>query len=86
MNPLLDGVRGFALIGGVSTLGLSLRERVCSRLLFYFLVFAGMWLMNRLVPDPSEIEADHWEALGVARPYIAVPIDELERILVRESR
>ena len=70
----------------MSTLGLSLRERVCSRLLFYSLVFAGMGLMNRLVPDPAEVEAAKWERLGVARPYIAVPIEELERILVLESR
>jgi hypothetical protein len=45
-----------------------------------------MWAMNRVVPDPAEVEAAKWEKLGVARPYIAVPIEELERILVRESR
>ncbi len=70
----------------MSTLGLSLRERVYSRLLFYSLVLAGMWAMNRVVPDPAEVEAAKWEKLGVARPYIAVPIEELERIIVRESR
>lgn len=45
-----------------------------------------MWAMNRVVPDPAEVEAAKWEKLGVARPYIAVPIEEIERILVRESR
>ncbi len=85
-NHILDSGPGFALIDGVSTLGLSLRERVYSRLLFYSLVLAGMWAMNRVVPDPAEVEAAKWEKLGVARPYIAVPIEEIERILVRESR
>ncbi len=70
----------------MSTLGLSLRERVFSRLLFYSLVLAGMWAMNRFVPDPAEVEAAKWDRLGVAKPYIAIPVEELERILVRESR
>lgn len=86
MNQFLDSCPDFALIGGVSTLGLSLRERVYSRLLFYSLVLAGMWAMNRAIPDPAEMEEAKWEQLGVARPYIAVPIEELEMIIVRESR
>lgn len=82
----MESLRLFALIGGVSTLGLSLRERVCSRLLFYSLVLAGMWAMQRAVPDPAEVDAAKWESLGVARPYIAVPVEEMERFLVRQSR
>ena len=67
----------------MSTLGLSLRERIYSRLLFYSLVFAGMAAMNRALPDPEAVEAAKWEKLGVAKPFIAVPIEEVERYLVR---
>ncbi len=42
--------------------------------------------MNRFMPDPGAVEAAKWEALGVARAYIAVPVEEVERMLVRESR
>ena len=70
----------------MSTLGLTLRERLLSRLLFYALVGSGVWGMNRVLPDPGEIEAARWESLGVARPYIAVPIEEIEDWIVRESR
>jgi len=45
-----------------------------------------MWGTNLLVPDFEVLEAQRWEARGVARPYIAVPISEIERIIVRESR
>lgn len=67
-------------------MGLSLRERVCSRLLFYAIVVSGLWAMNRLMPDPAAVEEAKWEALGVARAYIAVPVEEVERLLIRESR
>lgn len=70
----------------MSTLGSTFRERVGSRLVFYGLVVSGLWGMNRLVPDPSAVEAAKWESLGVARAYIAVPVEEVERLLVRESR
>lgn len=70
----------------MSTLGLTLRERLCSRLLFYILVFSGMWAMNRALPDPAAQERAEEIALGVARPYIAVPFAEVERELFRLSR
>jgi len=85
-NHFLDSGKVSALLGVVSTLGLTLRERVCSRLVFYLLVFSGMWAANRILPDRAEAEAAKWAALGVARPYIAVPIEELEMIVIRESR
>lgn len=70
----------------MSTLGLSLRERVISRLLFYGLVVSGMWAMNRALPDPVTQEMAEAAALGVARPYIAVPYEQVERELFRISR
>lgn len=70
----------------MSTLGLSLRERVCSRALFYLLVVTSMAVLNRILPDPTVAEAAKWEALGVAKPYIAVPYDEIERELFRHSK
>ncbi len=75
-----------ALIAFVSTLGSTSRERALSRLIFYSLVLSSLWTMNRLVPDSAEAEAAKWEALGVARPYIGVPVEEVERILFRASR
>ncbi len=70
----------------VSTLGLSLRERVCSRILFYVLVFSTMAMLNRILPDPHAAEAAKWEALGVAKPYLGVPYEQVERELFRMSR
>lgn len=85
-NQFLDFCLDLASIGVVSTLGLSLRERVCSRALFYLLVFTAMALLNRILPDPAVAEAAKWEALGVAKPYFAVPYEEIERELFRQSK
>ncbi len=71
---------------GVSTLGLSLRERVCSRILFYVLVFSTMAILSHILPDPHAAEAAKWEALGVAKPYLGVPYEQVERELFRMSR
>lgn len=70
----------------MNTLGISQKERVLSRISFYLLVLAVMWGTNRLIPDFDALEAQRWEARGVARPYIAVPVTELERLLISESR
>jgi len=70
----------------VNTLGISQKERILSRIRFYLLVMLVMWGTNRLIPDFEALEAQRWEARGVARPYIAVPLSELDRILIRESR
>lgn len=85
-NQFLDFWLDLASIGFVSTLGLSLRERLCSRALFYLLVFTTMALLNRILPDPAVAEAAKWESLGVAKPYIAVPYEEIERELFRQSK
>lgn len=85
-NQILDLGLISALIGIVNTLGISQRERFVSRIRFYLLVMLVMWGTNLLVPDFEALEAQRWEARGVARPYIAVPISEMERIIVRESR
>lgn len=45
-----------------------------------------MWGANRLAPDFAALEAQQWEALGVARPYIAVPVAEMDMVIVREIR
>lgn len=73
----------------MQTLGLSQVQRIRSRILFYGILIGGLWIFNHIVPQPGELEAEKWEALGVARPYIAVPIqqmDEVTRLLIRESR
>lgn len=75
-----------ALIERVSTLGVSRRERFVSRICFYLLVGFVMWGANRLAPDFAALEAQQWEALGVARPYIAVPVAEMDMVIVREIR
>lgn len=71
---------------GVSTLGLSLRDRVCSRILFYVLVFTTMTVLSRILPDPDAAESAKWEALGVAKPYLGVPYEQVQRELFRMSR
>lgn len=63
-----------------------MRERALSRLLFYGLVVSGMWAVNRALPDPVAQEKTEAAALGVARPYIAVPYEQVERELFRMSR
>jgi len=70
----------------VNTLGISQKERLLSRISFYLLVILVMWGTNRLIPDFDALEEHRWEARGVARPYIAVPMSEMERILISESR
>ena len=70
----------------MNTLGISEKERLLSRISFYLLVVLVMWGTNRLVPDFDALEAQRWEERGVARPYIAVPLSELERSLSSESR
>ncbi len=85
-NHFLDSWWFSALLALVSTLGISQRERLVSRICFYAIVSLVMWGANRFVPDFASLEAERWEARGVARPYIAVPISELEMIVIRESR
>lgn len=36
-----------------------------------------MWVTNALLPDWTAIEDAKWEAQGVVRPMIAVPVSEL---------
>ena len=50
------------------------------------LVTLVLWVTNHLIPDFEALEAQRWEDRGVARPYIAVPMSEMERILISESR
>jgi len=85
-NQILDLVLISALITFMNTLGISEKERLLSRISFYLLVVLVMWGTNRLVPDFDALEAQRWEERGVARPYIAVPLSELERSLISESR
>jgi len=70
----------------VSTLGISQKERLISRICFYAIVSLIMWGANLVIPDFASLEAQRWEDRGVARPYIAVPASEIEMILARESR
>jgi hypothetical protein len=85
-NQNLDFCPDLASIGTMTTLGLSLRERVSSRLLFYVLLVSGLAMVNRVLPDPAALEAARWEALGVAKPYLGVPYERVERELFRQSR
>jgi hypothetical protein len=68
------------------TLGLNLWQRLAGRLVFYGLVLSGLWAVGRSVPDPAAAEAAKWEAAGVAKPYIAIPYEAIERELFRLSR
>lgn len=61
----------------VSTLDVSTRDRVISRICFYLLVLGVFWMTNRLLPDWETIEREKWEARGVPTPLIAVPLSEL---------
>lgn len=70
---------------GVGSLGISRKERRISRVVFYLLVILVMWGTNLLTPDFKALEAQRWEAQGVARPYIAVSASEWEAIRVREK-
>lgn len=65
------------LTGGVSTLGVSTRDRIISRVCFYLLVLGVVWTTNQLLPDWEAIEQEKWEARGVVSPLIAVPLSEL---------
>ena len=85
-NQILDSRLISALIAFVNTLGISQKERILSRISFYLLVVLVMWGTNRLLPDFDALEAQRWETRGVARPYIAVPMSEMERVLFSESR
>lgn len=86
VTHFLDFAKISAPIVFVSTLGISQRDRLASRVAFYLLVGLAFWTTHRLVPDPAVAEAAKWEALGVAQPYIAVPYEEVERRLFRASR
>ncbi|MDF1825604.1 MAG: hypothetical protein P1U68_13235 [Verrucomicrobiales bacterium] len=61
----------------MSSLDVSTRDRVISRICFYLLVLAVFWTTNRLLPDWESIEREKWEARGVVTPLIAVPSSEL---------
>ena len=62
--------------------GLTHRQRILSRLVFYGAVLSGLWLAGRTVPDPVLAEELRWESAGVARPYVGVPVEEIETILL----
>jgi hypothetical protein len=85
-NQILDSGLISALIAFVNTLGISQKDRLLSRISFYMLVTLVLWVTNHLIPDFEALEAQRWEDRGVARPYIAVPMSEMERILISESR
>jgi hypothetical protein len=70
----------------VSTLGISQRERLFSRMRFYLAVATVMWSLNHVLPAPAEFEARNWEALGVMRPYFGVPITEVDFSIFGQSR
>ena len=82
----MDGAGVAALIQTMATLGLTSGQRLVGRLVFYGLVLSGLWAAGRGVPDPAAAEAARWESAGVARPYIGVPYEEVERMLFRMSR
>ena len=59
----------------MTTLVLTSRQRLYSRVGFYLAVLLMLWAMGRL--DASRtLSTSHWtdEELGVARPYIASPV------------
>lgn len=85
-NHFLDFGTRSALLGIVSTLGLTLRQRVMSRLVFYSLLFLGLWAGNRVLPEAADGSGGVGPREAVARPYIAVPYDEIERELSRLNR
>ena len=57
-----------------------------SRIGFHLVLWIILWGANRLVPDFDRLEAQKWEAKGVARPYFAVPLSEWEKNIIRQSR
>lgn len=61
----------------VNTLGVSLRERVISRIAFYICVTFTMWFLNRIAPEPMAQENAYWEHVSPPGPLIAVPLSEL---------
>ncbi len=61
----------------MNTLGISLKERVISRMVFYIGFGITMWLLNRIVPEPVEQAYAQWEIVDPTVPLIAVPLSEL---------
>lgn len=71
----------------MNPLGLSFRQRITSRIVFYAIVFGGLELLNRLVaPVALPYESTAGTIPYVARAYHGVPLSEVEELLVRASR
>lgn len=65
----------------MSTLGISVGQRVGSRISFYLLLGLVMWTTNRLLPSQAEWERQQWAARGVVQPLIGVPIEDVPKML-----
>lgn len=61
----------------MNTLGISLKERVISRVVFYLCVGFTMWVLNKIVPEPMVQAYAQWEIVDPTAPLIAVPLSEL---------
>lgn len=70
----------------MTTLGLDKKQRLRNRILFYVIVLAALWATDYILPQPGELEEEKWASMGVARPYFAVPVEEVVAILIKESR
>lgn len=71
----------------MSTLGISVGQRVGSRVSFYLLLGLIMWTTNRLLPNQAEWERQQWADRGVVQPLIGVPVEDVQKILnARGSR
>jgi hypothetical protein len=65
----------------MSTLGISVGQRVGSRISFYLLLGLVMWTTNRLLPNQAEWERKQWAARGVVQPLIGVPVEDVPKML-----
>ena len=70
-KKLLDFGRFLLLSGGVSTLGISVRERVISRIIFYLSVLLVSWILGALTPSETDKSIALDAHLGVAEIIIA---------------
>lgn len=67
--------------------GLSLRQRIVSRVVFYLIVFGGLDVLSRLVVPAAPRYSDPGDVMPyVARAYHGVPVESVEELLVRASR
>jgi len=56
---------------------LSPLKRLFSRLYFYAAVCSTFWIVGQLIPTSSEAHATKDQELGVAKAYIAVPVENV---------